>query len=241
MKKVLIAVPNEGHIDTQVVKALLDIRWGKEYQKSIILPMMDMPIENSRAHTINYFLKGDWDYLFSMDADNPPLADPLELIELDLDLVGYPTPIWCWNREKNKGPYPIEWNVYDYNFEEGPNRHKQHEPREGLQEVDAIGSGAFLVSRRVLEHPSVRYQPFQRKWNDDGTVLLGSDLTFCQKVKKAGFKIHAHFGHICLHYKQVELTAVIDGWNSFYQRKKNKWEEELARKSHNKFLVESQV
>lgn len=214
MKKVLVAVPNLQEINTYVARGLIKLSHDKRYETDIVMPIYDPPVENNRSHIINHFLKGDWDYLLSMDSDNPPTADPLDLVELDLDLVGLPTPIWRY-KTYEPGAYPMDWNVYDEADE--PDHYIQHFPHLGLQECDAIGSGAFLVARRVLEHPLVRFQPFQRKYNDDGTVKLGGDMAFCQKVKQAGFKVHAHFGYICLHYKQVELTAIMEAYAKYYK------------------------
>lgn len=214
MKKILVAVPNLQEINTYVVRGLVKLSHDERYGVNIIMPVYDPPVENSRSHIINHFLKGSWDYLLSIDSDNPPTANPLDLVANDLDLVGLPTPIWRWKPE-SPGAYPMDWNVYDK--AEEPDKYEQHYPHIGLQECDAIGSGAFLVARRVLEHPKVQFQPFQRKYRDDGTVKLGGDMVFCQKVKAAGFKIHAHFGYICLHYKQVELTAIMEAYARFYK------------------------
>ncbi len=229
MKKVLVAVPNLSHINTYVVRSLVKFSHDKRCNVDIIMPMYDPPSENCRSHIVNHFLKGKWDYLLSIDSDNPPTANLLDLVANDLDLVGFPTPIWRYKPE-SPGAYPMDWNVYDCAEEE--DKYDQHYPHEGLQECDAIGTGAFLVARRVLEHPIVKYQPFQRKYRDDGTVKLGSDMTFCQKVKEAGFKIHAHFGYICLHYKQCELTAIMEAFAKFYKIQK-----EIAQKSLQEVVV----
>lgn len=148
------------------------------------------------------FLKGGEDYWLSMDDDNPPTKNPLDLVELDLDLIGLPTPVW---HSAVLGDRPYYYNALDKVGEEG---YKPHEPAEDLQEVDAVGSGCFLVSRRVIERIAYT-QPFMREWGKDGVVIKGGDFSFCDKVKKAGFKVWTHFDYPCLHFNEVELTEAI--------------------------------
>ena len=125
----------------------------------------------------------------------------LDLVELDCDLIGCPTPVWANIKE---GDRPWYFNALDRK----PDGYVPHEPCEGLQEVDAIGSGCFLVSRRVMEALKDQ-QPFARQWGDDGLVELGGDFSFSRKVKAAGFNIWAHFDYLCDHYSETPLLEVI--------------------------------
>jgi hypothetical protein len=148
------------------------------------------------------FLHNGEDYWLSIDADNPPMNNPLNLVELDLDLVGFPTPVW---HSEVPGDRPFYYNALDAVGDEG---YRPHEDCDGLQEVDAIGSGCFLVSRRVMW--ALRYQqPFMRVWGEDGIVQVGGDYSFCRKVKEAGFRIWAHFDYLCMHFNELELNEVI--------------------------------
>lgn len=162
------------------------------------------PFVNNLHKINNDFLAGNYEYWLSMDDDNPPRhgVNPFDLIFHDLDLVGCPTPVW---HNAVPGDYPIYWNAYDY--VEEAKAYKPHQAFDGLQEVDAIGTGCFIVSRRVME--ALRgQQPFMRKWNQDGTVDTGNDISFCQKVKKANFTIHAHYDYPCFHFNEVELGEI---------------------------------
>lgn len=155
---------------------------------------------------MNDFLDGGEDYWLSMDDDNPPLRNPLDLIELNCDLIGLPTPVWA---NMKPGDRPWYFNAMDRT----PEGFVPHEPCEGLQEVDAIGSGCFIVSRRVML--SLReQQPFARQWNADGTVHIGGDFSFCDKVKAAGFRIFAHFDYLCDHFNELPLLEVIQAFSA---------------------------
>jgi hypothetical protein len=49
-----------------------------------------------------------------------------------------------------------------------------------------------------------------RRWNDEGIVELGCDYAFSLRVKQAGFKVWAHFGYGCEHFKELELVRAFD-------------------------------
>jgi len=163
------------------------------------------PYVNNLAHCMKDFLKHDEEYWLSIDTDNPPINNPLDLVEYDLDLVGFPTPIWY---NSVPGDRPYYFNALDVK-DDG---YTPHTVCEGLQEIAAIGSGCFLVARRVIEKLK-NQQPFMRVWNQDGTVEVGGDYSFCRKVKKAGFKIWTHYDYPCHHFNELDLIEVIKATN----------------------------
>ena len=202
--KILITVPTEGKIHKHVVFVLLRLQRESRHQLRIILPT-HRPYENNLHHIVNDFMESDEDYWLNIDADNPPINNPLDLVALDLDIIGLPTPVWHFT-EKITGERPVYLNVYRRSkTEEGYN---EWNPKEGLQEVDAVGTGCFLIARRVFEDRWMREAPFQRTYNKDGTVNFGNDLAFCARAKKNGFKVHAHFDYCCLHFSEIEISEV---------------------------------
>lgn len=164
------------------------------------------PYENNQHHMLREFLNGPWDWWLSMDADNPPMRNPLELIALDKDIVGLPTPVWHYTGQT--GERPIYLNVYR-RVDDG---YKEWLPQEGLQEVDAVGTGCFLMARRVAEQLAFA-KPFNRTHYDDGRVEYGNDLAFCQRAKAAGFTIWAHFDYMCRHWNEVDLVEVMQAYS----------------------------
>ncbi len=204
-KKVLISVPNTGWIHKAVCFKTDALLLDPRYHSTIIRPTHN-PFENNLHHIINDFMAGDYEYWLSMDADNPPMNNPLDLIKLDLDIIGLPTPVWHFT-DKIKGERPIYWNAYRWN--EKDQGYNEWAFKEGLQEVDAIGTGCFLINRRVFNHPDMRKAPFQRTWYEDGTVQYGNDISFCRKAKKNGFKIHCHYEFPCDHFNELPLNEVV--------------------------------
>jgi hypothetical protein len=198
--KVLISIPTgDGWVHKHCLFALLKMQADYRVDKKIILPTHS-PYVNNLHKIIVDFLNGDYDFWISFDDDNPPINNPIDLIFLNKDIIGCPTPVWA---NMKKGDYPIYWNALDA-VEGGYTPHKEFN---GLQKVDAIGSGCMVIARRVLQ--KMRYcQPFMREWNTDGTVEIGGDYNFCRKATKLGFEIYAHFDYPCLHFHEIEITEI---------------------------------
>jgi predicted O-methyltransferase YrrM len=201
---VLIAVPNNGYIHKHVSLALLKLQTDNRYHHRIIQPTHS-PSDNNRHHIFNDFLANNEDYLLMIDSDNPPTSNPLDLIELDLDIITCPTPVWHFTG-RVKGERPIYENAYKYVPEE--DAYTEWPEKVGLQKVDAVGTGCILIARRVLEHKGMRSGANQRTLHADGTVNKGGDIMFCETAKKCGFEIYAHYNYRCLHFQEVELHEV---------------------------------
>lgn len=213
-KRILISVPNTGKMHKNVVLTLLKLAFDARYQPTFIFPTWN-PYEHSLHRIVNDFMDVYKDHSFwlNIDSDNPPINNPLDLIELDRDIIGLPTPVWhCTGKEKT-GERPLYWNAYD----SVPEGYKEHMPREGLQKVDAVGTGCILISKRVFMNPEMRKLPFARTWNVDGTVEKGNDIAFCERAKKQGFEIYAHYDYPCQHFNELELNEVVRAFQNLYK------------------------
>lgn len=200
---ILVTVPNTGWMRKEVAMRLLWLQTDGRYRLRFHSPT-EHPLENNQHHIIKRLLAGDEDYWLSIDSDVAPMKNPLDLVELDKDIVACPTPIWHYTRKK--GERPIYWGAYDYVEDE--DAYREHEPKDGLQRVDAITGSCFLVARRVFEHPDMQTGAFTRELYPDGTVHKGNDISFCERARASGFEIWAHYDYICSHFKRVDLAMV---------------------------------
>lgn len=209
MTRVYVTCPNgSGHIHKLVHFALCKILSDHRHQVRHDCPT-HTPYVNNLHRCMNDFLASDDEFWLSMDDDNPPTRNPLDLVDLNLDLVGLPTPVW---HSQKKGDRPYYFNALN----KAPGGYKPTEDTEGLVEVDAIGSGCFLVHRRVIE--ALRHsQPFARQWGANGEVTLGGDFSFCEKVKASGFKVWAHFGYLCDHIQTLPMLEVIQSFHAAHR------------------------
>lgn len=201
MISILVTVPNLHWLHKLVVHRLLLLQQDRRYRLTIQLPS-NKPFENNLHHIINDFMAGDWDFWLSVDADNPPEQSPLDLVELDKDVIGCPTPIWhCTGKT---GERPIYWNAYQYDT--NTKAYREWPWREGLQKVDAVGTGCILISRRVFEDPAMRTGAFTRTLNEDGTVDKGNDIAFCERARACGFEIWTHYDYPAEHMCEIPLN-----------------------------------
>lgn len=197
---VLVVIANQGWLRKEVAIVLMNMSHDPRYKLKFYFPDYK-PYENGLAHAAQQVLKDGWDYMLIIDDDNPPEKNPLDLIELDKDIIGLPTPAW-----NNVDEFPIYWVV----MRKVADGWKPVQYGDGLEEVDAVGSGCMLVHRRVLEAGCV----FKREWDSNGIMKTGVDFHFCEQAKDKGFKIYAHWDYPCAHFKELNLTEVLAFKNS---------------------------
>lgn len=188
----MIATLTDENIHHKVVGVLLNLVMDKRFEITPYTSAM-RGIGEHRNQIVKDFLDTDCDYLLMVDSDNPPPMNVLDLVELDKDVIGLPTPI---NMEWQQGIPDVRWNVF------GDDDLPVKETGEGLQEVNMVGSGVILIARRVLE--KVKH-PFTEIRNEDGLRIVGTDAAFCKRAKNAGFKIWTNWDYTCRHFKCVDL------------------------------------
>ncbi|HDZ77136.1 MAG TPA: class I SAM-dependent methyltransferase [Candidatus Omnitrophica bacterium] len=214
-KHILITVPNVHWIHQHVTHRLLMLQKDIRYNLTFKLPS-HKPYVNNLHHIVNDFISGNYDFWLNIDADNPPQENPLDLIELDKDIIGLPTPIWHFTNKGNN-ERPVYWNAYDYLSEK--DAYAEHEPKKGLQKVDAVGTGCILIARRVFENPIMRQGAFMRKWNKDGTVDKGNDMAFAEIARNQGFNIYAHYDYPCDHMSELSLNETVRAFTNLFEAK----------------------
>lgn len=209
---VLVSVPNTGMIHKRVASVLLRLVPDKRYDIKIIMPT-HVPYENNLHHIVNDFMDGDFDFWLNIDSDNPPLKNPLDLIVFNKDVIGLPTPVWHY-----VGTRAYERPIYEnaYRYVPSLDAYAEWQAKEGLQRVDAVGTGCVLIARRVFEDPLMRLAPFARTLRHDGTVEKGNDIAFCERARAQGFEIYAHYDYRCQHFNVLELHEVGKAFYDLY-------------------------
>lgn len=205
--RVLLSVPTTGKVHKIVAQKLLIISNEESINRrlcgDIVMPT-NTPYENNLHTILQDFLNREYDYWISFDSDNPPIYNILDLIFFNKPLIGCPTPVWC---NMKPGDWPMYWNAYkkvEGGYTEWP-------IKSGLQEVDAIGTGCFIARKDIFVNLKA---PFQRIYDENGMVHYGNDLAFCQRIKKAGFKIYCHYNYPCYHFSEIEIGEVSKAFQS---------------------------
>jgi hypothetical protein len=201
--RILVAIPTQGWVHRSLACALIEFA----RKNAAYWFVSEKPIENARNMAAKKCLDEGFDFLLMIDDDTVPMRSPILLANLNHDVMICPTLMFkCEPDLMQRGGYPYVWNALDW--DEDLQKWREHLPREGLQEVDAGGTGCMMIARRVLEHPTMRH-PFKRQWDEDGICTHSSDLTFCRRAKEAGFSIWAHYDFRCRHVKELELFELM--------------------------------
>jgi len=192
--KIYFSILNTGWIRSEL--AIKMVRWIATSKYPVIYESSnERPIEHNRNLVVQRFLRSDCTHLLMIDNDNIPSQSPLNLIEENKDIITCPVPI---AHEKT-----VYLNVFI-------NAKDHLEPiskeKKGVIEVDSVGTGVIMCSRKVLE---VVKKPFERIYDENGIAILGLDLSFSKKAKTAGFKIYTHMDYLSKHYKSVDLCNFI--------------------------------
>ena len=218
-RRVLVACCNgSAKIHKLVVFAVMKMMQDPRHTVTFIAPTWSPYVQNLHK-TVNDFLAQGHDFLLLVDDDNPPLKNPLDLVELDLDIIGLPTPVW---HSAVKGDRPFYYNAL-MNVYDDDGKFLGQKPLDsypgfigsGLKVCDAVGTGCVLIARRVLLKLMKLAKgkpfdtPFMREWNDKGEVILGNDFAFCKRAKAAGFQVWAHFDYTCQHFNELEIQETI--------------------------------
>jgi hypothetical protein len=156
------------------------------------------PYENALNHAVCRFRESGCDYWINIDADNPPTCDVMPLCDDGKDYIGCPTPIF----RKHAGGF-VHWNVFKRTID-------GYKPAivsgSGLDRVDAVGTGCFIMHRRVAEKiPKI----FERAIDSFGRVTTGVDLRACEIMHANGFEIWAAWDYPCHHFNTIDLLELV--------------------------------
>lgn len=144
-------------------------------------------LEKARNQIHNNFLKSSTPYLMMLDSDILFPPDMLErLMAHKLPIVG------GWYRDKNADDHhPV---VYDFvEDKEGMAifRHRK-QPGEGLEKVDGMGAGCWLMTREVAE--ALGEDPYGH--NIAGG---GEDMKLCRRLLELDIPLHVDWSINCAH------------------------------------------
>lgn len=195
--RILVAILHQGYIRPELA-SLVGIMKGDSRAVVDVIYSNQKPSENNRNLTCQLALDKGYDYFITIDHDIVPLKTPIDLVFMGLDVVGFACP--QYNMSDPKFP------IYLVGMDKVVDGYKEHKNRQGLQQVDAVGSGCLCLSHRVLQAIKA---PFVRKWKDDGIAETGLDFYFCEKAIAKGFKVYCHYDYLADHMKEVSLLSIL--------------------------------
>jgi hypothetical protein len=199
MVSVLLAIPNTGNLRTETTYWLLheQLNFGNENDLTIILPN-SIPHDSNRNTIVEMFKMIGSDYLLMVDSDiAPEIRKNESFIQKMID------------REKDI----LSANIHSFNdpyiFKVGMIFNKKKElvsvsdDATGLKEVDAVGTGCILISKKVIN--SFKEPLFRFEYDKLGRMNTSEDFHFCKLAKKLGFKIWYDNDLETLHYRTINI------------------------------------
>lgn len=167
---------------------------------------------HSRNFIKDYFLNGDYDYLFTMDQDVIPPTNILEkLLQYNKEIITGVYFAYFLNKDKQIKCSPLLYkNLTNEEFQIFKEQNnipenltnkdfKRNVTIEELQdkeliEVDYCGNGCCLIKREVLEKISYSLidSEIKKQYTSD-------DINIWEDARKKGYKIYADTQSICMH------------------------------------------
>ncbi len=205
MAKVFVAIPTGGSMRPELLPYFVNLIRNPKYSHheiNIAITTQGMTVPN-RGKLVNQFLDSDNDWLLFLDADMVPPPNALDMIDNGVEVCSgvyytwlkdilYPLVVEKSERKEDKGMYL----PYTKPFPEDTH----------LIEVDAVGAGILLVHKSVFKKLKKPY--FINLFDDDGQRTKGHDYLFCEKVKKAGYKVYVDTRVFCEHWKTIDLKRL---------------------------------
>jgi hypothetical protein len=190
-RKVLIAIPNKNLIEAETFKSIYDLE-VPEGVETVFQYFYGYQVEQVRNLIADWIVKGDYDYLFAVDADISFPPDTLKrLLSHDKDMV---SGIYI---QRIPGKHCIE--IMKRNNTGGVSHIPWEEIRgKGLVKVDSAGFGCVLIKREVFT--SIEYPHFVYKSALDHNHTISEDIYFFLKAAAAGKEIWADTSLLCGHH-----------------------------------------
>jgi len=223
-EKIFIGIPTTGSIRVELAKFILMMVKNPDYKFSVYITGNGTIVHN-RNLICREFLKGDCDWLMTVDSDVCPSLDILKVLDNGKKIIAPINFVWKpWGLAPllSKKAEEHGYIVTDPDAANSPDR---------VVEVDATGTTCLFIHREVIEKMESPWFLFE--YDKEGKISLGEDYYFCQKAKKLGYGIWIDKGHMTHHFKNTSLKSVnkylIDQVKKSEDRLKNKFKEELGK------------
>lgn len=218
---VLITVPNTGSVRTSLVEKLIEFNKREDVE---LFFNSAKPVDVNRCEIANHFLEEtDHDTLLMIDSDIIPPDNILDLLDYEFDIM---TPVVFSTKEGV--PYPVGAVQKD----DGKLSMFTGNSDEEVVELDGVGTACMFVRREVFEGVEKPY--FEFETNEDGTLNVSEDFSFCLKARDKGFSVKMHTGYSCGHVASMNLEKVMSNFNlALEANKSNMYVDEVGGENRN--------
>lgn len=201
---ILIGIPNVGHMTPEWALALCQLRSQTPFPIGFSFPR-GLPFDVARNNVVDVALGKNaqgakYDYVFFLDSD--VIVPPDAIVRLYDSHFPIISGVYHSKRDCVCAWKEIPQDDPTYNY------YNRYIPLKELKsrwlDVDVVGSGCILIDTRVFEQIERPYYYWEVMREGGGAV--SEDFHFCEKARRAGFKIMLDTSVLCGH----EILAVME-------------------------------
>ena len=214
--KVYFVVPNSGEISVALIRPFFCIATDERFDVRLcdMIRSNRKGVHYNKNTSVKDFLATDCEWYLSIDSDQVPLQNPLDLIFSGREIIGLPTPISAngfvvWNiflKSKTNGKLYVPLQLDSKMLAE-----KKYPD---LVECHAIGGGCIIVNREVFTKV---YPPFLDEIDADGGMAIEHDLEFCRRSRENGYKVFFSPYYRCDHIKKTPMLELLQSTIGLYK------------------------
>lgn len=199
-KNILVAIPTARHIEVDTFKSIFDLEVPPGF-KLHFQYFYGYRIDQIRNLIADWMLRGDYDYLFSVDSDITFPPDTLtKFIHHDKDMVS------GVYRQRKPDQHTIEiYNGIGQNIPWQDLQNATANMRTPLVEVAGCGFGCVLIKKSVFE--TIPYPHFEYTVALDHRNTVSEDVDFCRKATDRGHTIWCDTSVTCGHIGQYNFKV----------------------------------
>ena len=213
-ERVTISWPDPGLVDGAFCTSLITLFNSRRNRLDGVLRVEGGLLSRQRNEIVNHFLtssRAAWLLMIDSDEQLPVESFDKLIAAADADKRPVMAGLYfgTWPGDLIPTPVPHIYRRHPDGLSVSP---VLDYPTDEVIEIDAAGTGAILVHRRVLEAmrdaADVANEGREWCWFRDlpiGGKWLGEDLYFCRRIRSLGFPIYAHTGAILKHHRRYWL------------------------------------
>lgn len=202
--KLLILIPCRGTLVEGLVKWLwyaipkapFPVVWDTHHGR---------PEDDVRNGMVQRFLQdpAGYTHLMMIDDDVIPPPHALQMVLHDMPIVG--ATVFTW---KDGEPLALlmKWDEEKQGYRQDNEAIEKLNSGEKLVEVDASGTGCFVVKRQVYENLVTNW--FRYSYDLDGKITCGEDFSFCKRCKEIGYSVWVDGSVQCGHIGSIDIAEV---------------------------------
>lgn len=193
---VLVALACSGRLITPELVCAMACQSQATHLTSGYFLVKGKPVEEAREICAEQAIKSGAKYLWFIDDDTIP--PPNTLRRLIYILENYPDVMVCGGvyATKSDPPAPVVFRGMGHGsfwrWKAGD-----------VFEVTSMGAGCMMINTEIFKKIPKPYFPWPKFDSIDPSIpslSISEDVSFCNAVRKAGYKVFAHGGILCDHF-----------------------------------------